>query len=307
MAEEGANKKFRSWCFTINNPAADVDGKLKDLFAKGVVTYIEWEHEVGEKGTPHKQGFLHLKNPRCLSGMLKHVYYGAHWEPMRGTHEDNVKYCNKTGEGHFSFGEKPKPGKRTDIEDIKQAIKDGKTMNEIIEMAPSYQAAKMAELAMKYKPTQKREKPTVKWFWGPTGTGKTFTAWEESGVNLDDVWCSNGDLKWWDGYYGQHNVIIDDFRASNCKFNVLLRYLDKYPVRVEVKGGSQPLVATQIIVTSAFQPEAIYKGIRSEDVNQLLRRIDEIREFTLGTEVEGNTVPRPPSEPEEGIKWPCGD
>ena len=119
-------------------------------------------------------------------------------------------------------------------------------------------------------------KRTVYWFYGLSGSGKTREAID---LANGDYYISMRNLKWWDGYYGQKYVIIDDFRGDFCTFHELLRILDRYPYRVEMKGTSmwiQPST-THIIITSCYHPEKVYDT--REDIQQLLRRIDEIRFF----------------------------
>lgn len=282
--------KSRAWCFTINNPLASEDGYLRALVETSSAEYIVWEHEVAPTtGTKHIQGYIYVKNPRCLSGMTK-LLPRAHLEKAKGTPEQNRIYCTKEETEHFEVGVMPQAGKRNDIRAVKDMIKENKSMPEILEVATSYQSMRAAELLMKYKKVEQRVPPTVKWYYGPTGTGKTRKAIEKAG---EDYWMSGRDLKWWNGYYGQKHVIIDDFRGDFCTFHELLRILDRYPYTVEVKGGSQPLKATHITITSAMHPRDVYKGRTREDMEQLIRRITKIKEFhkaALGTEVGGNSV-----------------
>jgi hypothetical protein len=86
-------------------------------------------------------------------------------------------------------------------------------------------------------------------------------------------------LQWWDGYDGHEDVIVDDFRASFCKLEYLLRLTDRYPFRVAYKGGFRQFLAKRIFFTSAFSPEQLFSG-GNDNVDQLLRRINTIREFT---------------------------
>lgn len=44
-----------------------------------------------------------------------------------------------------------------------------------------------------------KTKPYVVWLAGPTGCGKTFTAFDEC---KERPWVSSSDLKWFDGYVG---------------------------------------------------------------------------------------------------------
>lgn len=131
------------------------------------------------------------------------------------------------------------------------------------------------------------EKREVKWFHGPTGCGKTRTAWEEflKETDVKNVWISSGKIEpFMNGYVGQQCVILDDFRPGSCKFDLLLRLFDGYPVTVNVKGGTCNWMAKKIIVTAPIPPEEMYvnheTGETWDHLDQLLRRIDEIREFS---------------------------
>jgi len=112
-------------------------------------------------------------------------------------------------------------------------------------------------------------------FWGRTGTGKSRRAWTEAGM---DAYCKDPRTKFWDGYQVEENVVIDEFRGG-IDVAHLLRWLDRYPVRVEIKGSSKPLVAKRIWITSNLGPDKWYPDIDQETLSALLRRL-EITEFT---------------------------
>lgn len=76
-------------------------------------------------------------------------------------------------------------------------------------------------------------------FWGPTGTGKSRRAWDEAGP---DAYPKDPRSKFWDGYNGHSNVVLDEFRGA-IDVSHLLRWFDRYPVLVEVKGSSRILSA----------------------------------------------------------------
>lgn len=130
--------------------------------------------------------------------------------------------------------------------------------------------------------------PTVIWIYGPTGTGKTRYVFDRE--DLNDLWLASVNLQWFDGYTGQQAVLIDDFRGNFCSFHSLLRYLDRYPMRVPVKGGFTVWKPTRIYITSSKHPSSIYNV--DEDVNQLLRRIDQIR-YTGDAHVVNLGLPNP--------------
>lgn len=79
------------------------------------------------------------------------------------------------------------------------------------------------------------KKPTVIWVYGATGTGKSALAYYICGT---ERYRKVGSLDWFDGYVGQKTVTFDDFRAINCKWDLLLNILDHYKVDdLPVKGS----------------------------------------------------------------------
>jgi hypothetical protein len=93
---------------------------------------------------------------------------------------------------------------------------------------------------------------TIRVFWGVTGSGKSRRAWEEAGLA---AYPKDPRTKFWDGYQGQGSVVMDEFRGA-IDVSHLLRWFDRYPVNVEIKGSSMPLVANNIWITSNIPPEA---------------------------------------------------
>lgn len=107
-------------------------------------------------------------------------------------------------------------------------------------------------------------------FWGRTGTGKSRRAWDEAGV---DAYSKDPNTKFWCGYNGQRNVVIDEFRGR-IDVSHFLRWLDRYPVNVEIKGSSTPLCCERVWITSNLDPRAWYSELDEETLNALLRRLN---------------------------------
>lgn len=107
-------------------------------------------------------------------------------------------------------------------------------------------------------------------FWGKTGTGKSRRAWDEATM---EAYGKDPRTKFWDGYTHQENIVIDEFRGG-IDVAHLLRWLDRYPVRVEIKGSSRPLFAKKIWITSNLHPRDWYKEIDEETRDALLRRLN---------------------------------
>lgn len=111
-------------------------------------------------------------------------------------------------------------------------------------------------------------------FCGRTGTGKSRLAWDEAGFSS---YPKDPRTKFWDGYRDQRNVVIDEFRGG-IDISHLLRWLDRYPVLVEIKGSSTPLVAEKIWITSNIHPLNWYPDLDQETKDALMRRL-QITEF----------------------------
>lgn len=82
----------KNWFFTYNNYEISEIDLIIDIFKKKCTKYC-FEHEVGESGTPHLQGFIILKEkgrPTELKLSKK-----IHWEKCKGTEYDNILYCTK--------------------------------------------------------------------------------------------------------------------------------------------------------------------------------------------------------------------
>jgi hypothetical protein len=78
------------------------------------------------------------------------------------------------------------------------------------------------------------------------------------------------------------------------KFSQLLNLLGRYRFRCEIKGGFRSFRSKRIIITTSRSPEETYVNLPDEDLNQLLRRIDIISEYSLSQSQElGNTIPNP--------------
>lgn len=106
-------------------------------------------------------------------------------------------------------------------------------------------------------------------FWGASGTGKSRRAWNEAGL---DAYPKDPRTKFWDGYRGQKHVVIDEFRGG-IDIGHMLRWLDRYPVTVEIKGSATVLKATNIWITSNLCPDDWYPDLDIETKSALRRRL----------------------------------
>jgi len=94
-----------------------------------------------------------------------------------------------------------------------------------------------------------------------------------------DAYPKDPRTKFWDGYRDHQHVVIDEFRWG-IDIAHMLRWLDKYPVVVEVKGSAVVLKAKVIWITSNMDPRKWYPDLDEETLAALLRRLT-IKKFCL--------------------------
>jgi len=284
---KGKQPRGTAWCFTLNNYGAGEYAHLQEMLS-GEVWGVMGQ-EVGESGTPHLQGAVVLRVRHTLEYM-RGWNSRAHWEVMAGTPQQSLEYCSKQDSNPFTCGTMPvipgtkkgatSQGARTDLEKFAANIREHGIQAAVMESPDIYLkypmgAEKLASRLAKAARMTPRDPPRVVWCYGPTGSGKTRWVKDQSAVI--DQWWSGKNLKWWDGYDGESVVIIDDFRRDFCTFHELLRILDRYELRVEVKHGTTMLLARDIYITSAFHPRDVYET--REDIEQLMRRITTVLYF----------------------------
>lgn len=92
------------------------------------------------------------------------------------------------------------------------------------------------------------------WFWGESRTGKSTKARQENPY----IKMVN---KWWDGYAGEEEVLLEDVDKSHSPWlgSFLKIWSDHWEFRAEVKGDSiiiQPF--RTFYVTSNYHPEELF-------------------------------------------------
>lgn len=282
-----SESKVRLWTFTNY----DMEFDYEPVMTKA--QYVAYGLETCPKtGRLHHQGWMYFKNPQGSIKNVATLLGKAHVEKAKGSLAQNEKYCAKEG-NLTELGVKPEQGKRTELDEVRQIVRETSSMREVVEVANSYQSVRMAETLLKYnekaRPYKTRE---VIWFYGPTGTGKTHTVYAEE----EDIFVPLS-FKWWDGYDGHKVVLLDDVRPDFCKFHEILMLTGERPFRVECKGGSRQAMYDKIYITAPFHPKDMWQQ-PGEQKAQLLDRITEIREFT-GESMRGETLLNLVTEPAE--------
>lgn len=235
------------------------------------VVYIRGQLERGEQG-----GYLHWQ-VLCTFGngvrlaAVRAIFGGTcHAEPTRSVAAEAYVWKEDTAvQGtRFQLGKRPvKRNDSTDWDAIREWAKAGQ-----LEEVPAdvyircYQSLRtIARDNLRADPMERE----VFVFWGRTGTGKSRRAWDEATF---EAYPKDPRTKFWDGYQGHENVVIDEFRGA-IDISHMLRWLDRYPVTVEIKGSAVALKAKRIWITSNLDPRRWYPDADAETMAALLRRL----------------------------------
>ena len=289
---DGAHAPARRWCWTLHNPTDADRQRIQAL--RNPLTYLIYGNEVcPTTGRPHLQGYSEFRDRKSLSALK--AFLGSeslHAEPAKGTKLSNVDYCSKADTTPYEYGERGGgQGTRNDIVSYVKRVREGASVSEILDSHPEEYVrfhGAYEKIIFAGQP-ERRWQMEVLWFFGPTGTGKSFEA--ERICNADGVTSyRKSPAKWWDGYNGEHTVIFDDFRTTwSFTFDDILRLCDEYPLQVEIKGATRRFCSRRIIFTCPERWDTLYSGV-GECLSQLRRRITETRRFGVAFQRIPGTV-----------------
>lgn len=232
--------------------------------------------EGSETGYRHWQIICAFKSKKSLSSVKKIFGDKCHGELSRSEAANDYVHKEETAcpGTRFELGSKPiRRNSKVDWESVWTAAQSGNIISIPAHVRiTSYRTIRAISSDYSRPIPMERE---CKVFWGKSGTGKSRRAWGEAGM---EAYCKDPRSKFWDGYQVEENVVIDEFRGG-IDISHLLRWLDRYPVRVEIKGSSRPLLAKRIWITSNVRPEQWYPDLDADTLEALMRRL-EVTEFT---------------------------
>lgn len=235
------------------------------------VCYIRGQLEKGEGGLEHYQVFF-ITRPKASLAQVRRLWspFVGHWELTRSKAAEDYVWKDLTRIGEpFEFGERPfRRNSQTDWDEVKRNAQRGDLDAIPGDVFVRYYPNLCKIRGDSLQPLAMVRTATV--FWGPTGTGKSHRAWRLAG---DLAYSKDPRTKFWCGYLDQATVIFDEFRGA-IDIAHLLRWTDRYPVRVEVKGGSVPLAAQHLYFTSNLHPSTWYPELDGVTYAALERRLN---------------------------------
>lgn len=296
-----ADTRSTNYVFTLNNYTSEEVTAFQNFVFNGCCRFVAFGKEVAESGTPHLQGVIVFKTKKSLA-QVKVLNTRAHFERCMGTLEEALRYvkkgCQSKDEWTSLKAAGPNYGKDVDYHQYgvppltskEKGVVGGQMekdrYSEAREFAKKGNLDSIpADLYVRFYNSWKSiakdhmEKPADKdgvtgiWIHGLSNTGKSRIARKLFGYSLYDKMCN----KWWDGYQGEANILIDDLDDKHDGLgHYLKRWADRYSFLCETKGGMRAIRPDNIIVTSQYTPDDIWSDVRTAHAIKRRFRIVEI-------------------------------
>lgn len=251
------SEQARYWLLTIKKN----DWRKFEVLPSNIV-YLRGQEEIGANtGFHHWQLLAVFKRAVRLAAVKAVFGNSCHAEPTKSSAANEYvwKEESRVPNTQFELGELPfKRNDKTDWEKVKNLAKTGKIDDIDGDVYVRYYNT-LKHIARDH---MKKPEDLVAccgiWIYGPPGVGKSYFAREQYGKDC----YFKPQNKWWDGYQGEKNVILDDF---DCKAlgHLLKIWADRYSFVAESKGHSMCIRPDNFIITSNYKIEEIF----SEDQN----------------------------------------
>lgn len=125
--------RSRNWCFTYfphKETKATPDMNI-------LCQYMIYQTErCPSTGTIHLQGYAEFRESLSLTQVKSKLGHTTHLEIRRGSQKQAIDYCKKidtkVGETYSEFGKPFNQGKRSDLDELHEAVCNGHTKKEIL-------------------------------------------------------------------------------------------------------------------------------------------------------------------------------
>ncbi|AUM61846.1 Rep [uncultured virus] len=210
-----------------------------------------------ETGRLHIQGMAYAKEAKSWAFMSP-----DHIEVCKDPAK-SIIYCTKEEtriKGPYESGVRPTwniKGMKLTNKDILSTPLTQLVDEEKIHIRDYEKLRKCVNLYNLDKKTEKRVSEENLWIVGQPGVGKSYWVREQFGDSL----YLKAQNKWWDGYNGEENVLIDDFdQGGKCLSHYLKIWGDSYDLTGEIKGGTIKLGYKRFIITSNYTIDQLWGG-----------------------------------------------
>lgn len=303
QSAEKRNAKVACWVGTWNNPSMTDDEFEKffiDLLNTNILQYAIFQREKGEEtGTIHFQFFVNFKNARKFNWVKNTLPYGCHFKPMISTKTRCRDYCSKPDtrvNPPREIGEFVEERARTDLSKALKMQDEGVSLEIIESIFPTqvfmyrnlFKQRAEDKVVSEFKKTCRNVEVTF--IYGEPGIGKTFSIFEEHGLENVFTIDEYGDYQF-TGYNGEKVVLFDEFAGQVRPITKMNKLLEPYPLKLNIKGGFTPARFEKVYIVSNKPLKDIYSDVRKDKdnfklYNAFLRRIHNI----IRVDYSGNRI-----------------
>jgi len=270
------------WSVTIHE-----EGDWRPRYDPTCMAYLCYQVEIcPSTGRRHIQAYVRLRSPKTMVATKVLFSADAHLEMALGSEEQNKIYCSKadTRAPDSTFvefgtydGTKGKKGKRSDIEAVTAAIKDGQSVSEVAEKFPEqflkYHAgiqALTSQLQTRAQVLEREIHTTI--LWGPTATGKSHRIRHKISMNALYVLSPGRDP--WGMYQGQNSLLFEEFNPMSWDLMLMNTTLDKWPLQLDARYSNKVAKWTEVYICSNSDPLGWYSlDSRTMEKDAFLRRV----------------------------------
>lgn len=269
------------------------------MWDQEVMRYLIYQKEIGRAGTPHWQVYVELRKAMKYAALKKIPgWEGGHFEKRRGTRESARHYCMKPVDGcgcehcvqargmtlepYVEHGDWSAGGQgaRSDLLTLVNDLRAGDDIPTLLDKHPvaTFRYIKQVQTLQVLLMTPRDYAPTVTAVIGAPGLGKSYWARGELKDKEGGFYEHHYASKWWHGYKGEENILLDDYKNS-VPFSEFLALIDTTPCAtyVEYKNFSVPFRGRDIIITSNYGLRSWYPN---EELLAVTRRIGKYVLFT---------------------------
>ena len=289
-----------AWAYCIKHyvghyPVYDEDGN----FLRYAHAETDEEKALVPPDLHHVHMVLEDATAMRFTAVKKTYAIGSHFEPTKGNKKEASDYISKSGD----YDEKPNKeaglpweeiiyfdqkgeikgmqGRRSDLENIEQMLKDGMSPALIMRQGLTYRRHESL-IKKAYSDKRDEETPEVRevkviWHTGDSGSGKSYSRMQLiAEVGKENIYyLSDYKNGCFDGYNGQPYLWMEDYK-NDFSFGDMLRYLDVYKADLHCRYSNAKALWKEVHITSVYHPIAIYNF----SVNQNLRIHEPIKQWS---------------------------
>lgn len=258
--------------FTFTRYAADDEEKAKWLTTEDMPISIPIDtrflkcqlEECPKTGRYHLQGHISFYKSKRRNAVKAMIGHNAHVEYCHNE-LSSERYCGKDEtrvRGPWTYGEPCRRGRRTDWQNARALVEQGKTDAEIYTEIPHLVSCTKGVEKLKSlfgpKPPLTRDVRVIM-LWGKPGTGKTHRA----RTTYPDAFVITGTYyegKSFDTYDNQTTLILDEWKQGEWPLTLMNAILDKWQLTLQCRYQNKQAAWTTVVICTNQDPMNMYGG-----------------------------------------------